>query len=175
MAAPLFKVYEKDSITPATSKDFDKVKAANVSSVYEVDVWNNNAMDSAYDSSGVSDVIEATVTVTDASGTYTGEVVTGKYVEVCVNNEQDPSAAADATDKRKFIPIGGLTKAPIRAIAYTSANDSNGGGKFDGASNDGTKAGSTGNYGTLAFRINLPANATSGKKTGKIRLEGYYV
>ena len=176
MSVPLFKIYEKDSTTQATSKDFGKVKAGNVSeTIYEVDVWNNYGGDSNYDANGLPDIIEATVTVTDSSGTFTGEIVTGKYVEVCVNDEQDPNAPADATDKRKFIAIGGTDKAPIRAVAFTTAQDSNGGGTYEGIANDGTKANSTTNYGTLAFRINLPLNATNGKKTGYVRLDGYYV
>lgn len=175
MPAPIFKVYEKDSTTPATSKDFGMVKAGTASAVYEVDVWNNCANDANYNAAGVSDVIEATVTTTNAAGENAGEVVTGTYMQVNVNGELDPSAPASATDKRKFIPIGGLTKAPIRAKAFTPTNDSNGGGKFEGSANNGAKATSQTNYGELAFRISLPANATNGKKTGKIRIDGYYV
>ena len=72
--------------------------------------------------------------------------------------------------------IGGTSKAPIRAAAYTSASDSGGGGKFDGTVPAGTTAATaTANCGIMKFKIVLPNNATSGKKTGKIRFEGYYV
>ena len=156
MPTPIFQVYESGGTTVATSHSFGQVKAGNDSAVYTVEVWNNKG-----GSSPVSDVIEATVTVTDASGGNTGDVVTGKYMNVNVNGET---------------ASGGTTKAPIRAAAYTSASDSGGGGKFDGTVPAGTTAATaTANCGIMQFKIVLPNNATSGKKTGKIRFEGYYV
>ena len=164
MPTPIFQVYESGGTTVATSHSFGQVKAGNDSAVYTVEVWNNKG-----GSSSVSDVIEATVTTTDASGGNTGDVVTGKYMNLNVNGAKSGSTLT-------WTPIGGKAKAPIRAAAYTPANDSNGGGKFDGTVPAGsTAAAATHNCGIMQFKIVLPSNATSGKKTGKIRFEGYYV
>lgn len=164
MATPIFQVYESGGTTVATSHSFGQVKAGNESAEYTVEVWNNKG-----GSSVVADVIEATVTTTDASGGNTGDVVTGKYMNLNVNGE---SSGGNPT----WTAIGGTTKAPIRAAGYTSADDSGGGGKFDGTVPAGsTAAAATKNCGIMKFKIVLPSNATSGKKTGKIRFEGYYV
>ena len=166
MPTPIFQVYESGGTTVATSHSFGQVKAGNDSAVYTVEVWNNKG-----GSSPVSDVIEATVTVTDASGGNTVDVVTGKYMNVNVNGE-----TASGGSTLVWTAIGGTSKAPIRAAAYTSASDSGGGGKFDGTVPAGTTAATaTANCGIMQFKIVLPNNATSGKKTGKIRFEGYYV
>ena len=164
MLTPIFQVYESGGTTVATSHSFGQVKAGNDSAVYTVEVWNNKG-----GSSSASDVIEATVTTTDACGGNTGDVVTGKYMNLNVNGEKSGSALT-------WTAIGGNTKAPIRAAAYTSADDSNGGGKFDGTVPAGsTAAAATHECGIMQFKIVMPNNATSGKKTGKIRFEGYYV
>ena len=164
MATPIFQVYESCGTTVATSHSFGQVKAGNESAEYTVEVWNNKG-----GSSVVADVIEATVTTTDASGGNTGDVVTGKYMNLNVNGE---ASGGNPT----WTAIGGTTKAPIRAAGYTSADDSGGGGKFDGTVPAGTTAATaTKNCGIMKFKIVLPSNATSGKKTGKIRFEGYYV
>ena len=164
MATPIFQVYESGGTTVATSHSFGQVKAGNESAEYTVEVWNNKG-----GSSVVADVIEATVTTTDASGGNTGDVVTGKYMNLNVNGE---ASGGNPT----WTAIGGTTKAPIRAAGYTSADDSGGGGKFDGTVPAGTTAATaTKNCGIMKFKIVLPSNATSGKKTGKIRFEGYYV
>ena len=164
MSTPVFQVYESGGSTVATSHSFGQVKAGNESAEYEVEVWNNKG-----GSTAVSDVIEATVTTTDASGGNTGDVVTGKYMNLNVNGENSGGTLT-------WTAIGGTTKAPIRAAAYTSADDSGGGGKFDGTVPAGsTAAAATNNCGIMKFKIVLPNNATSGKKTGKIRFEGYYV
>ena len=164
MSTPVFQVYESGGSTVATSHSFGQVKAGNESAEYEVEVWNNKG-----GSTAVSDVIEATVTTTDASGGNTGDVVTGKYMNLNVNGENSGGTLT-------WTAIGGTTKAPIRAAAYTSADDSGGGGKFDGTVPTGTvEADATNNCGIMKFKIVLPNNSTSGKKTGKIRFEGYYV
>lgn len=164
MATPIFQVYESGGTTVATSHSFGQVKAGNESADYTVEVWNNKG-----GSSVVADVIEATVTTTDASGGNTGDVVTGKYMNLNVNGET-------SGNKLTWTAIGGTAKAPIRAAGYTSADDSGGGGKFDGTVPAGSNAAAaTKNCGIMKFKIVLPSNATSGKKTGKIRFEGYYV
>lgn len=164
MATPIFQVYESGGTTVATSHSFGQVKAGNDSAEYTVEVWNNKG-----GSSVVADVIEATVTTTDASGGNTGDVVTGKYMNLNVNGET-------SGNKLTWTAIGGTAKAPIRAAGYTSADDSGGGGKFDGTVPAGPNAAAaTKNCGIMKFKIVLPNNATSGKKTGKIRFEGYYV
>lgn len=168
MSIPVFAVYENTDTTVESSHSFGQVKASNTSAVYNVHVWNNKGQATA-----CSDVIEATVTTTDSSGNYTGDVVTNKWIEVNVNNELKTGSATEL----KYTGIGGTDKVGIRGVSYDSSTDANGGGTISGAANDGliTTAATKANYCDCKFRVNLPMNAKSGTQTGKIRFEGYYV
>lgn len=168
MPTPIFAVYDSTDTTAESNHSFGQVKASTTSAVYEVHAWNNKGQSSA-----VSDIIEATVTTTDSTGNFTGDVVTNKWIEVNVNNELESGSTTDL----HFDKIGGLTKAAIRGMSYDKKTDANGGGTISGAANDGNAAtaATKANFAICKFRVNLPMNAPSGQQTGKIRFEGYYV
>lgn len=130
-----------------------------------IKVWNNKGGTSA-----VSDLISTTITTLNVNGGTTDEqVVTDKWVKVCV----DSVAEVDSTGIKQFTPIGGTSSA---VVAYQNATgDDLANGVIKGSANDGTEGNSPSNYSKITINMTPPLNATDGSHSFKIRVQGYYI
>lgn len=95
-------------------------------------------------STPVSDMINCTITTKDQNGGDTGELVTGRWVEVRV----------DSMGENTFTPIGGGTTKTIQA-------EGTGAGIISGASNNGAVT-ALANFAKVTLHVNVPTTATAG-------------
>lgn len=156
MAAPSISWRSETNATQVTSLDFGTIDAGSVSTPKTILLWNNYNGTSA-----VADATNGSLTTKDASGGNTGELVTGKWIEVQVLTN-----SGDTT----FDGIGGTVSKTVKA--ETTAT-----GVISGAANDGninttaTKA----NFAKLAVRANIPTTAIAGQQTFLFRYQYQYV
>lgn len=146
--APKVEFTQPNGTTPVSLLDFDTVDAGTFSREFSILVWNNRGQSSA-----VSDMTQCTVTTHDQNGGNTGELVTGRWIEVRV----------DSMGENTFTPIGGTNSKTIQAEGV-------GAGIISGAANNGTVAGAKQNYAQLTFVANVPTLATAGNVDFLIRV-----
>lgn len=79
--APKVEFTQPNGTTPVSLLDFDTVDAGTFSREFSILVWNNRGQSSA-----VSDMTQCTVTTHDQNGGNTGELVTGRWIEVRVDS-----------------------------------------------------------------------------------------
>lgn len=152
MAAPIVSWYDASNTTQQTSWDIGTVDAGSVSADAQFLIWNNRG-----GTTDVSDMTNCTITTKDSSGGDTGELVTGKWVEVKV----------DELGESSFTPIGGTTTHPI-GNGITA-------GTIAGTANDGTLENADANNCLLTVHANVPATATAGNYQFLLRVSYQYV
>lgn len=151
---PIIRIYDENHTNIVSSWNAGTVKAQEPSEVLIVNIWNNKSGDAA-----VSDLKDCTLGVYDADGGATGDVSTGKWVQVNI-----PSVDGDGNT---WTAIGANTTKKIRANGIMNEYT------IGGGSNNGT-ATATSNFCTMKLRINAPINSVPGNKQFRVRLTGYY-
>lgn len=140
MAAPIVQITNATG-TQVNSWDVGTVDAGSVSQDFTFLIWNNKGGTTA-----VSNMNNCTITTKDKNGGDTGELVTGKWIEVRVDSMKETS----------FVPIGGTTTKTIQAEGNVGA------GNISGGVNDGNPANSISNYAKVTLHANVPTTATAG-------------
>ena len=162
MPAPIITITDPTDTSVQSSWAVGTVKASTDSAELNVHVWNNKGGESA-----VSDMIECTVGVFDANGLANDPIAANKWVNASINGAN-------------YTAIGGSVTAPLYAAnADPSAfvGDAATEHVLSGAINDGSSAtsASKANYADCKFKVVVPANASPGTVSFKIRFQGYYV
>lgn len=166
MSAPVVSWRTRDNSQQLLKWDLGQVDAGTTSPDFGFLIWNN--YNSAND---VSNMEDCTITVKDEFGGDTGDLVTGQWIEVRVDNETgDGNFHKIGYD----INLGQPVKHPIQTNGTTIYNSvsstpnvpphtsANGTVCILGVANDGTKENSAGNFVELTLRANVPSNASSG-------------
>lgn len=166
MTAPVVSWRTRDNSQQLLKWDLGVVDAGTTSPDFGFLIWNN------YNSvNDVSNMEDCTITVKDEFGGDTGDLVTGQWIEVRVDNETgDGNFHKIGYD----INLGQPVKHPIQTNGTTIYNSvsstpnvpphtsANGTVCILGVANDGTKENSAGNFVELTLRANVPSNASSG-------------
>ncbi|AZK47113.1 hypothetical protein [Paenibacillus lentus] len=146
--APIVEFTQPNGTSQVNSLDFLTVDAGTVSNDFTILIWNNRGK-----SSDVSDMEHCTITTQDQNGGNTGELVTGRWIEVRV----------DSMNENSYTPIGGNNTKTIQA-------EGAGAGKISGAANNGTVDGAKANYAKVTLQANVPSLATAGNIDFLIRV-----
>lgn len=140
MAAPIVQFTNASGTSQVTSWDVGTWDAGSVSTDTTFLIWNNKGL-----STPVADMTSCVITTKDQNGGDTGELVTGKWIEVRV----------DSMGETTFTPIGGTVTKTIQAEGV-------GAGVISGSANDGSVANSKANYAKVTLHANVPTTATAG-------------
>lgn len=151
---PIIRIYDESHTNIISSWNAGTVRAQEPSAALNINIWNNKGGDTS-----VSDLKECTLGVYDADGGSTGDVSTGKWVQVNI-----PSVDGDGTT---WTAIGANTTKKIRANGIATDYT------ISGVANNGTATATT-NYCSMKLRINAPINSEPGNKEFRVRLTGYY-
>ncbi|GAA0135618.1 hypothetical protein YSY43_24580 [Paenibacillus sp. YSY-4.3] len=146
--APIVEFTQPNGTSQVNSLDFLTVDAGTVSKDFSILIWNNRGKSSA-----VSNMEHCTITTQDQNGGNTGELVTGRWIEVRV----------DSMDETSYTPIGGNNTKTIQAKGA-------GAGEISGAANNGTVDGAKANYAQVTLQANVPSLATAGNIDFLIRV-----
>ena len=153
MASPIVSWYNFDNTTQVTQWQIGTVDAGTVSEDVTFLIWNNRG-----GSSDVSDMINCTITTKDVAGGNTGDLVTGRWIEVRV----------DTMGESTFTPIGGTVTKSIKAGGTAPA------GTIKGTVNDGTKNNSPDNFAQVTLHANVPSIAVAGNVDFLLRVSYQY-
>lgn len=161
MAQPIISVYDGTNTNKITSWAAGKVKANNSSAVVDWSIWNNRS-----GTTDVSDLIEASVTTLDDTGSAVSDPVVEKWVQVLINTTAEIEAGV-----KLFSPIGGEDGTrPLRSEGVLSKD----GYIIKGTANDGSLANSLNNYSLASVKISVPDSAVADSYSIRLRIQGYY-
>lgn len=155
--APIVTVVT-DTDQTVSNWDVGTIQANNDSAVLTVRIWNNRGGASA-----VSDLKDCNITSLDVDGGSTSDVITGKWMNINVQSIDGNTTT--------WTQVGGTVTKALRADGVTAAD----GNIIRGTTNDGNANNSKVNYCTVKMKLHVPLNATSGARSWKMRINGYYV
>ena len=162
MAAPIVSFYDKTGTEKIENWQLGEVDAGSETEALEFTIWNNKG-----NSEPVSHMKNVRITTVNADGTEKGDVVTGKWVHVIVNDSDD---SADG----KGTPIGGNSVTNQAKVWAEGVDKDADGYIIKGDANDGVKGHSTVNYASVKAWVCVPANANEGEKPFIVRVPYSY-
>lgn len=171
MTAPVVSWRTRDNSQQLLKWELGVVDAGTTSRDFGFLIWNNYRDGTGNGETDVANMEDCTITVKDEFGGDTGDLVTGQWIEVRVDN----STGDGNFHKIGFDVVSGLPVThPIQTNGSTVYNgvistpnvpphtSANGTVSILGVANDGTKENSAGNYVEITLRANVPSNASSG-------------
>ena len=163
MAAPVVSFYDISGTNEITNWPLGEVDAGSETEPLEFTIWNNKG-----GSEPVSHMKNVRITTVNSAGGETGDVVTGKWVHVVVNGEDD------SADGHSGKAIGGNSLANQAQVWAEGVDKAVDGYIIKGDANDGVKAHSTVNYASIKAWVCVPANANEGEKPFIVRVPYSY-
>lgn len=184
MTAPVVSWRTRDNSQQVLRWELGVVDAGTTSPDFGFLVWNNYRDGSGNGVNDVADMEDCTITVKDEFGGDTGDLVTGQWAEVRVDNPTgDGQFHKIGFDVNFSLPV----KHPIQTNGTTVYNSvsstpnvaphtsANGTVSILGVANDGTKENSAGNFVEMTLRVTVPSNASSGLNRFLTRVSYKYV
>lgn len=162
MAAPEVSFYDKTGTNKIESWQLGEVDAGSETEALEFTIWNNKGGEE-----DVSNMKNVRITTVNSDGTEKGDVVTGKWVHVIVNDD-DPSGDGKGT------PIGGNSAENQVKVWAEGVDKATDGYTIKGTKNDGVKAHSMENYANVKAWVSVPLNANEGEKPFIVRVPYSY-